>query len=160
MKTKTLFMLALSLALILASSAPTAAIAKGAVVPFKATYDMSPRIVGVDANGCNIQELPGVGQATHLGESTFYSDAAACPRTLTQSGDMEFTAANGDRLFGYFSGSIAFTQPGIADFWGTYSITSGTGRFEGVTGTGIYWGSAQLAPGGKGILYFDGTLNK
>ena len=152
-------MLALTLALVLTASAPVAASDGDAVVPFKAVYNMSPQIVGVDSNGCNIQVLPGVGKATHLGESTFYSDAVACPSTLSQSGDMLFTADNGDQLWGSFEGDLAFSFPTV-HFWGDFQITGGTGRFEGVTGSGTYEGTAVVTPGGKGILYFDGTLHK
>lgn len=162
MKGKTLLMLALAMVLAAASNASTVATAAGAEVPFKATYMMHPKPVG-EINSCIIQELPGEGNATHLGLSTFYSDAIACTDTLTQAGDMLFTAANGDQLFGGFAGSIAFSPDFLSvDFWGYYWITGGTGRFEGVTGGGTYWGTAKLGlvGGDEGILYLDGVLNK
>ena len=161
MKTKTIYLLALVMALILSSGAPSVATAEDAVVPFKATYNMSPRAVGVTEDGCNIQELPGEGQATHLGMSSFYSNAFACPAALVQFGDMLFTAANGDQLFGGFSGSLEFAPDfSSVRFWGDYWITGGSGRFEGVTGSGHYWGTAQLSAEAKGILHLSGTLTK
>jgi hypothetical protein len=158
---KTRILLVVALALVMAGILSVAPAAAGdAVVPFRATYTMHPRIVGATPDGCNIQELPGEGQATHLGLSTFYSDAVACFATLTQSGDMLFTAANGDELHGSFEGSLDFYAPGYVRFWGSYSITDGTGRFEGVTGTGSYEGTAELVPDGEGILNLEGTLTK
>ena len=159
MKTKTLIMLALILVLVLAASAPRAALADDAVVPFKGTYDMSPQNAGVDPNGCNIQQMPGVGQATHLGESTLYSEALACPATLTQSGSLLFTAADGSQLIGHFSGKISFASYPTVTFWGDYWITEGNGRFDGYTGSGVYWGSSVMGSG-KGIITFDGLLFK
>ena len=151
--------LALTLALVLAAGAAQLAAADSPVVPFKATYYMSPKVVGVDPNGCNIQQLPGVGQATHLGESTLYSDAVACPATLSQSGTLEFTEDNGDKLYGHFAGTLAFSYPNVS-FTGDYWVDPpGTGRFEEVTGSGTYEGSAGLTTG-KGIIYFQGILIK
>jgi hypothetical protein len=158
--------LAVAVTLIMVSSASVAA--DSAVVPFRAFYAMLPQIVGVDEQGCNIQKLPGEGQATHLGKSTWYSDAKACifPPTMTgaQYGSSIFTAANGDQLIGTFSGvgAIVMTPSGPqALFSGTAYVTEGTGRFAGYTGTLNYWGTAWLATVPMtGELYFDGTLTK
>jgi hypothetical protein len=159
-----LLALAMLRVLLMAGSVPAAA--DGPTVPFNAFYAMSPRIVGVDPQGCNIQELPGVGEATHLGRSTWYSDAKACldPITMagTQSGTSIFTAADGSQLIGTFSGVAAIVVgPGgpLAGFSGTYWVTGGTGRFAGYGGTGVYWGTALLLAG-TGELYFEGTLTK
>jgi hypothetical protein len=70
---------------------------------------------------------------------------------------MEFTAANGDQIFGAFEGTWTGLPPDPVTFQGTFWITSGTGRFEGVTGTGNYSGRSE---GGEGILYFDGSITK
>jgi len=163
MKSKTILALTVLLILLAASSVPAAA--GGATVPFEGYYAMSPLTVGVDPQGCLLQQLPGVGEATHLGQSTWYSDATACldPTTMagTQFGTSIFTAANGAQLIGTFSGvaAIVLTPAGPqAQFSGTYWVTSGTGRFEGYTGTGTYWGTATMT--GTGELSFEGTLTK
>jgi hypothetical protein len=158
MKLKMLLALAMLLVLLTAGSIPAAA--DGATVPFKAFYAMSPQIVGVDQQGCFIQKLPGIGEATHLGESTFYSGAKSCPGTWIQSGDGTWTAANGDKLYGGFLGTFELveTPDGLrAYFEGTYYMDEGDGRFAGYTGEGAYWGTAL---GGVGELYFEGTLTK
>lgn len=159
MKTRVLLVLAMVLVLIVAGSASVTA--KGAVVPFKAFYVMHPVATPI-GNGCLNQQLPGEGQATHLGNSTFYSDAVACPDLGTQSGTLIFTAANGDQLIGAFSGVAAIvpTPSGPkAEFSGTGSVIEGTGRFAGYTGALDYWGTAWPVQG-TDELYFDGTLTK
>lgn len=164
MKTRLVLVLVTLLVLLLAGSTPAAA-GRDMRVPFVAYYAMHPVIVGTDVNGCNIQQLPGEGRATHLHESTFYSDAKACPGIWVQSGDGEWTAANGDKLFGDFVGTFTITmtpEGPVADFEGTYTMDGGTGQFKDYTGSGIYWGSAEIArPGGDtGELYFFGTLTR
>ena len=68
---------------------------------------------------------------------------------------MSFTAANGDKLFGTYEGhGTPIPDP---EFWRTFEITGGTSRFEGVTGSGDYWGQVS---GETGMLYFVGTLTK
>jgi hypothetical protein len=82
-------------------------------------------------------------------------ELTAEPPNPQWSDNMTFTAANGDKLFGTYVG----WGTGIPDpkFWGTFEISGGTGRFEGVTGSGAYWGEVT---GETGMLYFDGTLTK
>jgi hypothetical protein len=166
MKARVILVPALLLVLLLAGSVPAAA---GGVtrVPFLAFYSMQPVVVGVDENGCNIQQLPGEGRATHLGKSAWYSDAVACldPATMegVQFGTSIFTDADdGAQLIGAFSGvaKIVYGPAGPqAEFSGTYRVTEGTGRLLGYTGTGRYWGTAWLAEG-TGELYFEGTLTR
>jgi len=166
MKTRIPLALAMIMILVVAGSAPVAA--GETTVPFHAFFAMQPMIVGMDPQGCLIQELPGEGQATHLGRSAWYSDALACldPTTMSgpQYGTSIFTAANGDQLIGTFSGiaTIVMTPAGpLAEFSGTYWVTEGTGRFVGYTGTGAYWGTATASlPENTGELTFDGTLTK
>ncbi len=140
--------------------------AKDATVPFKASYAMLPRIVGPDPDnpGCQIQELPGTGRATYLGDSTWYSDAIGCPEKGTQSGSSIFTAENGDQLIGTFSGVSVMggtpAEPQV-EFSGTAWVTEGTGQFVGYTGTLAYSGTVALAASPMtGELTFDGMLTK
>jgi hypothetical protein len=69
---------------------------------------------------------------------------------------MTFTAANGDQLFGSYTGYAVPTETGV-DFWGDFQISDGSGRFEDVTGAGTYEGSCGDS---EGILHFDGMLTK
>lgn len=161
MKTKTLLILALVLVMAGSLSVGPAA-ASGAEVPFKATIYTAPvtsLVVNCQGKGIPglLLQIPGEGYATHLGETTWYTgDMWAC-FDGTQGGTMEFSAANGDQLFGAFQGTWTGLPPAPVIFVGNFRITSGTGRFEGVTGTGTYSGTSE---GGEGILYFDGILTK
>jgi hypothetical protein len=88
------------------------------------------------------------GRATHLGafEGTASNVVAQPDGTLT--GDYTFVAADGSSISGswhvFFTGApvdgyLPFTEP--------FTITSGTGRFAGATGTGIANGLLELATG-------------
>jgi len=158
MKTRNLLLVAL--ALVVAGSVSVApAAADDAVVPFHATYATQPTPVGPPANGVITLAIPGEGKATHLGESAWYANSWVDmkPYPWIQTGEMEFTAANGDQLFGTFAGEGVPTGATSVRFEGKFTITGGTGRFEGVTGTGTYHGTAD---GNEGMLYFDGELFK
>ena len=157
MNKKIFIMLAIVLILGLAASTSSVASAGDAMVPFKATY--ATTIISSPGDpGCNNLIIHGTGDATHLGESTMDSLSIACPATMTQTGSLEFTAANGDQLFGSFSGQLAFSFP-MVTFWGSYGMTGGTGRFEGNTGAGTYTGTSNLLTN-TGIITFNGELLK
>lgn len=161
MKTKNLLILALILVMAGSPSVGSAA-ASGAEVPFKAAVHNSTVVSVVD--NCHGKGIPGLllqvtgeGYATHLGETTWYTDDMWGCFDGTQGGTMEFTAANGDQLFGAFVGTWTDVPPAPVTFQGIFWITGGTGRFEGVTGTGNYSGTSSR---GDHMLYFDGSLTK
>ena len=64
-----------------------------------------------------------------------------------------FIAANDDRLNLAFEGTVV---PGAfeGEWW---TDENGTGRFDGVTGSGVYWGGFD---GEEWHLYMEGTLTK
>jgi hypothetical protein len=83
---------------------------------------------------------PLTGNATHLGRFTLTGphrvNVAVTPATAT--GTFEFTAANGDTLTASFTGLGTPTAvPGVASIVETATITGGTGRFAGATGSFI-----------------------
>jgi hypothetical protein len=161
MKMKTILILALIL-IMAGSLSVSQAAASGAQVPFHSTIYTAPVTSLVE--NCSdkgipglMLQIPGKGYATHLGETTWYTgDMWAC-FDGTQGGSMEFTAANGDQLFGAFEGTWTGMPPAPVAFQGSFWITGGTGHFEDVTGTGDYHGRSG---GGEEILYFDGSLTK
>lgn len=157
MKTRVLVVLALIV--VMASSGSLGASAD-AVVPFRATYVTYPTQVGF-ADGVITLEIPGEGQGTHLGESTWYADSWVDTNyyPFVQTGKMTFTAANGAQLFGTFEGFAEPTGETTIEFRGEFEIRRGTGRFKGMTAAGTYWGMADQAVS-QGILYFDGMLTK
>ena len=143
-----------------------------ATVPFKAEIyniiDLTQ--VVVDSNGTMHDIVNGTGNVTHLGKCTFFAVstvyfAFADPPVdppFVQDATIIFTAANGATLVGELVGT---TSPGIFPVFfvgnGTYEITSGTGRFAGVTGSGTYSYVASIDPD-TGVLsaenVYIGTL--
>lgn len=134
--------------------------AKGATVPFKVDCVTYPEVVGGGLGlGYFVLEIPADCIGTHLGNSDWYADSfvdiSTPPPPFPQTGEMVFTAANGAQLVGTFSGLAAPNNIGGFDYWGTYQITGGTGRFSGASGSGTYYGGAD---GETGVLTFEGTL--
>ena len=81
-----------------------------------------------------VRHLEGEGTASHLGRYTLVSDFALNIATATASGRVTLTAANGDVLTGTLVGR-AMVAAGIATVTELVTITGGTGRFAGATGT-------------------------
>ena len=73
------------------------------------------------------------GEATHIGHYTMVGDFVVDVRLGTATGLFTLTAANGDKLFLDMQGSGVPTDPTktVAKF----TVTGGTGRFEGATGS-------------------------
>jgi hypothetical protein len=78
--------------------------------------------------------LEGEGTASHLGRFTVVADFTLNLAAFTASGRVTYTAANGDVLTGTATGRAA-VGGGIATVTETVTITGGTGRFAGATGT-------------------------
>jgi hypothetical protein len=137
---------------------------RGATVPFRADFVVYPTSIAPPP----ILELdiPGEGNAIHMGKVTLASHSFVyftTPPPFAQTGDMVITAADGATLIGTFEGfSVPDPDtPNGFSFSGTISITGGTGRLEGYTGSGTYTGSAvEGTPSGLGDLHFEGTLTK
>jgi hypothetical protein len=134
---------------------------RDATVPFKAAFVTYPTIVVPPP--FLVLEIPGEGKASHMGKVTMFSNSQVNLTVFpfVQTGDMLITAADGSTLVGYFAG-IGFPDPdnpqGVT-YSGDYELTGGTGRFEGATGSGTYYGAAVTGdPTGLGDLYFEGTL--
>jgi hypothetical protein len=76
------------------------------------------------------------GTATHLGRYTMTFRAEIDLTTRIGVGHATWVAANGDSLFTTGSGEATPTaDPNILSIEGTETITGGTGRFEGATGS-------------------------
>ena len=78
----------------------------------------------------------GSGNATHLGRYTMTSEFEVNLLTLASIGSGHFIAANGDSVFTEFIGQanpLAGTD--FSDIVQTHTITGGTGRFAGATGS-------------------------
>jgi hypothetical protein len=74
------------------------------------------------------------GNATGLGAFTLQVPHTVNFATATGTGTFTFIAANGDRLTASFTGQADTSQP-IFSIVENATITGGTGRFAGATGT-------------------------
>ena len=79
--------------------------------------------------------IEGTGNATQLGRFTVEVPHLVNQATLTGGGSYEFTAANGDTLTADFTGRATLASPGVLSIVETATITGGTGRFAGATGS-------------------------
>ena len=125
---------ALLLAILLVSTTLAAASArkplplKGSIEALE-TYRVSGPTMFVTATGS--------GEATHLGRYTVTYEVQVDLPTGTGTGlSAQYVAANGDRLFAEGSGQATPTEdPSVFVVVETYTITGGTGRFAGATGS-------------------------
>jgi hypothetical protein len=127
-------------------------------VPFKVNCVTYPDVM--PGPGYLEVKIPSDCKGTHIGNGEWYADSMVdltVPPPFAQTGDMVFTAANGDQLIGTFAGLSTPKVTGGFDYWGEYWITEGTGRFSGTTGYGTYDGGAD---GEVGTAVFVGTLTK
>ena len=124
--------LALAVVVILGLTGPVAA---GEQVPFKGSFEgdvtitpRTPPYLQVDVNAA--------GNATQLGRFTLDIPHLVNAANGTAIGTYEFTAANGDKVYATFTGVATPTAiPGVLYIEETATITSGTGRFAGATGS-------------------------
>jgi hypothetical protein len=104
----------------------------------------------------SVRHLEGEGTASHLGRFTVVADFTLNLATATGSGSVTYTAANGDVLTGTVTGQ-AVVGGGIAVVTETVTITGGTGRFAGATGTLTVTRRVVMATGvSSGTI--DGTI--
>jgi hypothetical protein len=112
------------------------------VVPFKEEYTASGTIApsAACAAGTLQVALDGGGTASHVGRySITNSHCLDLATGVFTNGTFVKTAANGDQLFGTYSGvgTVIVPPAPIGQFRvsGTLTFTGGTGRFAGLTGT-------------------------
>ena len=140
----------------LAALAPPLAQAGGTQSrPFKATVS-TQETLGVNFAACPtvIQgTTTGTGNASHMGKVSLL--ATDCPILTPGPGQFSFyngqltlTAANGDKLTAAYQGQLLPTaQPTVFSLNGVYTVTGGTGRFTGATGSGVLQGSTDIVTG-------------
>ena len=104
--------------------------------PFKGIFEGAFAI-----NPATLQlHFAGDGPASHLGESAIVGDSQLVPsgpgcfQIVTDT--VTLTAANGDQLVLTNSGEDCFDETGHIIGVATFTVTGGTGRFDGATGTG------------------------
>ena len=143
-KLTTLALLALTLGLVVSASA-SVAVAVAAETPFRGTLDAVETsqfvfpIASIDREG--------TGTATYLGKYTEHVTQQVNVLTMSSTGASTFTAANGDTLTASIAGQATPTSPGVLSLVEVYTITGGTGRFAGATGTFALESTLNLATG-------------
>ena len=147
-----------SLALaIMAVLGPAGSVAAGENLPFHGrlqgdvTRTIVPPLVVVDVEA--------TGNATHLGRFTLDVPHAVDPATRIAVGTYQFTAANGDTIYAEFTGLATPTEtPGVLYIEETATITGGTGRFAGATGSFVAERLYDMVAGTT-IGSFEGTIS-
>ena len=132
------------------ASAHPGTVAAARMVPWKESYTASGTIT--PGARCPTPQLlvslVGGGTATHVGKYTIVNSHCVDPISGALSdGEFVKTAANGDQIFGTYTGGSTVIQPpapiAIFSITGTINFTGGTGRFTGATGTATMSGSLR-----------------
>lgn len=104
-------------------------------VPFKGSLDGDVTVTPIDPPVVFV-EIDGGGTANHLGKFSVYIPHIVDRGTRIGIGTYEFVAANGDTLVADFVGQSSMTElPGVLFIEEVATITGGTGRFAGATGS-------------------------
>jgi hypothetical protein len=96
-------------------------------LPFHASLDTQPTILGPCGPGCLALDIPGSGIASHLGAITVGGPSRIDLVNGTQTATATFTAANGDTLVLDIAGTVQFSGPDPADpvtFTGSWTVQS------------------------------------
>jgi hypothetical protein len=115
------------------SLASVAVSAAAAETPFKGTVNAVETSQVVFPTASVTRD--GGGTATYLGKYTEHITMQINIPTRHGIGAATFTAANGDTLTATVDGQATPAGPGVLSIVEVYTITGGTGRFAGATGT-------------------------
>jgi hypothetical protein len=132
--------------------------AAGEQVPFKGRLEGDVTVTPL-APPLRQVDVEAAGEASQLGQFTLDIPHVVNPTTRTAIGTYEFTAANGDKVYAAFTGVATPTAiPGVLYIEETATITGGTGRFAGATGS---FTSERLYDmiAGTTIGSFEGTIS-
>jgi hypothetical protein len=150
--------LALAVVAVVGMAGPAAA---GDSVPFKGRLggELADRTPG-PAPGTFRDRWEMTGTATRLGRFELVEDAVVDFRTAppTGEGTATFVAANGDTLVAEFYGYSEPVAPGVVRIVEHATITGGTGRFAGASGSYTCERLFDLATG-ETAGSFDGTIS-
>lgn len=126
-------------------------------VPFRGTLTGTVTVTPIDPPIASVL-IEATGTGSQLGRFT-----VEVPHTVNQalrvgSGSYIFTAANGDTLTADFSGTGTLVAPGVLSTTETATITGGTGRFAGATGTFTAHRTFYIAAG-QTVGSFNGWIS-
>ena len=107
--------------------------------------------------------VTGQGNASHLGATTAVTDnqIVNVNTTACATATYTLTGANGDTVVLEMIFQTTFLPNNAVTFEGTYTVTGGTGRFYGATGSGDLAGSAFVTGPNTAIGSFSvaGTIS-
>jgi hypothetical protein len=104
-------------------------------VPFRGTLAGTASITPLDPPMVAVR-IEATGTATYLGRFTLEAPHVVNQATLTAVGTYRITAANGDTITADLAGTATMVNPPfVVAITETATITGGTGRFEGATGS-------------------------
>ena len=117
--------------------------------PFKGSESGTFQLLGPCETSGMILEVTGTGHTTQLGDYTGHYRECLDPATgAVTDGTFTLTAANGDKVFGTYSGQAFPTDdPNVVNYEDPGVITGGTGRFAAASGIMTTSGLANLATG-------------
>ncbi len=146
---------AIAIVLLLGLAGPASA---GDQVPFSGSLSGTVTVTPLDPPIASVL-IEATGTGTQLGSFT-----VAVPHTVNQAlrsatGSYLFTAANGDSLIATFTGQATIVGPGVIATTETATITGGTGRFAGATGTFTAERTFFMATG-RTVGSFEGRISR
>ena len=110
-------------------------VSAGDQVPFKGSLAGTATITPLGGPIVAV-EVRATGTATYLGKFTLEAPHVVDQSTLTAVGTYTLTAANGDTLTADLDGIARMVEPpNVIAITETATVTGGTGRFEGATGS-------------------------
>ena len=126
-------------------------------VPFNGSFEGVVTHTPVDAVTDSVL-VEATGTANQLGRFGVIAPHLVDTPSRTAAGHYEFTAANGDKLYAEFTGRAQPTgTQGVISIVETATITGGTGRFAGATGSFVaYRLFDRIADTTTG--FFEGTI--
>lgn len=140
---------------------------RAASLPFRGSFDLTSSAAVNCPPTCPPTTLTITGRqngnGTHLGNFTAHTIDIVNMPTTQATGTLSLTAANGDQLFATTAGAEdQFIPPNVSHVTQTATITGGTGRFAGATGTFTveHTSTIDFAAGTAiGSGSFDGYIN-
>ena len=124
-------------------------------LPLQGSETGTFRLLGPCGTSGMIVDVTGTGHATQLGDYSGHYRECLVPATgAVTGGTFTLTAANGDQVFGTYSGQALPTDdPSVVHYEDPGVITGGTGRFAAASGVMTTSGLANLATGD-----YEGTI--
>ena len=119
-------------ALLVSLAGPVSA---GDQVPFRGTLEGTATITPLSPPMVSVR-IEATGSATYLGRFTLEAPHVVNQATLTAVGTYLITAANGDTITADLAGTATMVEPPyVISITETATVTGGTGRFAGATGS-------------------------